>query len=104
MEMCGVGEEGVPKGRGESEFFRGQATRLSSRVVKKSAEPEGIVSSGRELATVKIYQLRPFELPGEPLSELHRVTEARQVGHSVEIDDPVEVVDLVLEDARVKTL
>src|SRR5258706_15649152 len=101
MDMYSIAQHAVPKGRGQSEFFRAQATRLSSRVVKKSAEPEGIVSSGRELATVKIYQLRPFELPGEPLSELHRVAEARQVGHSVEVDNPVEVVDLVLEDARV---
>jgi hypothetical protein len=54
--MYSIAQQAVPKGSGHSEFFRAHATRLSSRVVKKSAEPEGIVSRGRELAMLKIYQ------------------------------------------------
>src|SRR6476659_6719437 len=45
--MYSIAQQAVPKGRGQREFFRAQATRLSSRVVKKSAEPDGIPSIGR---------------------------------------------------------
>jgi len=45
--MYSIAQQAVPKGSGQREFFRAHATRLSNRVVKKSAEPDGIPSIGR---------------------------------------------------------
>jgi predicted transcriptional regulator len=47
--MYSIAQHAVPNGSGHREFLRAHATRLSRRVVKKSEEPEGIESSGREL-------------------------------------------------------
>src|SRR5262245_10315991 len=123
--MNSMPQHAVAKGKGQSEFFRAQLTISSRRVTMKSAPcgpPAGgpwcagsvplppdeaiaailfHVASTCEIAWLSRGSRAANDLVRAALSEPYGVREALHVGHPVEIDEAVQVIDLVLEDARV---
>src|SRR5512143_1976630 len=111
--MNSIPQQAVANGKGHSEFLRAQATISSSRVTRNSAPPPPAFGPGSEgsapvlptvlMASAILWKTAP---PVEPRrsrrsAEIDRVRERLHVGHAIQVDEAVEVIDLVLEHAGV---
>src|SRR5689334_19831949 len=105
--MNSIPQQAVANGNGQREFFRAQETISSRRVTRKSTAPPPAFA-GPSAGSVP---LGPSELMGSRFygkgrarenavrsssAEVDRVGERLHVAHAIEVDEPVEVVDLVL--------
>src|SRR5262245_27767615 len=108
--MNSMPQQAVANGNGQRELRRPQATSSSRRVTKKSAPPGPPGFGGRTgssplrseaLIRVEFYCKRD-EGPQARLRgrspDVERIAERLHVLHAVEVHEPVEVIDLVLED------
>src|SRR5215470_6324531 len=99
--MNSMPQQAVANGKGQRAFFRAQAATASTRVVTKSARPPPAFA---ENAGSALDSPSPLILPPAGIltssAEVDRVGERLHVAHAVEVDEAVQVIDLVLEDAR----